>query len=479
MVGVTEGTKPALDFVFHPQAIAIAGVSAKEQGFGGGGFLQSLQEVGFPGPIFLIHPTARAIRGLKCYRSLREVPDEVDYVISSVPARAVPELLEDCIAKGVRVLHLFTAGFTETGDEERAALEQAVVQRAKAAGVRIIGPNCMGLYVPSSRLAMMPGQSPEPGDVGMVSQSGMNAGEFVRYGLPRGLRFSKVVSFGNGSDLKAADFLEYFLEDEETRIVAAYLEGIQDGPRLARAIRQLGARKPLIILKGGRTEAGSRAAHSHTASLAGSMEVFDGLCRQAGAVRVESMEELVDVAVAFRFVRRLPGPRVVVVGAGGGASVLAADDLAAAGLEVPPLLPETQAALAKVTAEAGTSIRNPIDTTSLWEEEGFETTIRVCAEAPNADLVLYHTAFGMGPMARLGDVRKRAAQQAESLARAQERSRKPVVVAIRPSLTPEGLDQANEFQEQCWRSGIATFPGIGRAAQALGKLWRWQQRHEA
>ncbi len=477
-MGAIRTAKPELDFVFHPQAIAIAGVSAKEQGFGGGGFVQSLQEIGFPGPIFLIHPTARAIRGLKCYRSLRDVPDEVDYVISSVPARVVPQLVEDCIARGVRVLHLFTAGFTETGDEERAALERAVVERAKEAGIRVIGPNCMGLYVPASRLAMMPGQPPEPGDVGMVSQSGMNAGEFVRYGLPRGLRFSKVVSFGNGSDLKAADFLEYFLDDDDTRIVAAYLEGIQDGPRLARAIRALGARKPLILLKGGRTEAGSRAAHSHTASLAGSLAVFDGLCKQAGAVRVDTMEELVDAAVSFRFARRLPGPRVAVVGAGGGASVLAADDLAAAGLEVPPLLPETQAALAKVTAEAGTSIRNPIDTTSLWETEGFEATLRICAEAPNIDVILYHTGFGMGPMARLGDARKRAAQQAEVLGRVQEQFGKPVVVAIRPSLTSEGFEQANEFQELCWRGGLATFPSITRAAQALGRLLWWQRQHE-
>jgi len=476
---VTRNVTPELEFVFRPQAIAIAGVSAKETaGFGGGGFLQALQEIGFPGPIFLIHPTARAIRGLKCYRSLREIPDDVDYVISSVPARAVPELVEDCIAKGVRVLHLFTAGFTETGDEERAALERAVVERARAAGIRVIGPNCMGLYVPSSRLAMMPGQVAEPGDVGMVSQSGMNAGEFVRYGLPRGLRFSKVVSFGNGADLRAADFLEYFLEDPETNIVAAYLEGIQDGPRLARAIRALGARKPLVILKGGRTEAGSRAAHSHTASLAGSLQVFDGLCRQAGAVRVESMEELVDMAVAFRFVRKLAGPRVVVVGAGGGASVLAADDLDAAGLQVPPLLPETQQALAKVTAEAGTSIRNPIDTTSLWEEQRFAATMQICAEAPNVDVLLYHTAFGMGPMSRFGDVRERSRRQAEALAEVQERTGKRVVVAIRPSLTPEGLEQANEFQEWCWRGGIATFPSISRAANALGKLLRWQAQRE-
>lgn len=469
---------PELEFIFNPRSIAVAGVSAKEGGgFGGGGFVSSLQEIGFRGPIFLIHPTAPAIRGLKCYPSLLDIPDDVDYVISSVNARLVPQLLEDCIAKGVRVLHLFTAGFTETGDAERAKMEQSVVARARGAGIRLIGPNCMGLYVPESRLAMMTGQIPESGPVGMVSQSGMNAGEFVRYAVPRGIRCSKVISFGNGADLKAADFFEYLAEDPKTEIIAAYLEGIQDGPRLAQAIRRAGARKPLAILKSGRTEAGSRAANSHTASLAGSLQIFDALCKQAGAIRVESLEELVDTTVAFRFVKQLAGPRVVVVGGGGGASVLAADDLNAAGLQLPPLLPETQEELAKVTHEAGTSIRNPIDTTAMWDDSGFEATLRPPAFAANVDVVLYHTSFGGGgPSQRFGDVRGRMRRQAESLGQLQTEAGKPIVVAIRPPTTGEGFEHSAEFQELCWKSGLATFPSIARAGQALANLLTWQSR---
>lgn len=468
---------PELDFIFHPRSIAVAGVSTKEIGpMSGGNFVSSLLEIGFRGPIYLIHPTAPAIRGLKCYPRLTDVPDDVDYVISSVNARFVPALLEDCIAKGVRVLHLFTAGFTETGDVERAKMEQAVVQRARAAGIRLIGPNCMGIYAPESRLAMMGGQLPESGPVGMVSQSGMNAGEFVRYATPRGIRCSKVISFGNGADLKAADFIDYLTDDPQTEIIAAYLEGIQDGPRLARAIRRAGATKPLAILKSGRTESGSRAANSHTASLAGSLQVFDGLCRQAGAVRVESLEDLVDMAVTFRYVRRLAGPNVVVVGAGGGASVLAADDLDAAGLKVPALLPETQEALAKVTHEAGTSIRNPIDTTSLWDDAGFEATLMPCAAAPNADVVLYHTSFGSGPSSRGPNLRQRFIRQAEMLARVQKESGTPIVVAIRPSTTADGFEYSVEFQSLCAEYGLATYPSIARAATALSRLLEWQTR---
>jgi len=476
-MSLAEGLVPDLDFVFHPKSIAIAGVSAKETtAFGGGGFVSSLQEIGFRGPIYLIHPTAPAIRGLKCYPSLGDIPDEVDYLISSVNARHVPQLLEDCIAKGVRVLHLFTAGFTETGDLERAKMEQSVVARAREAGIRIIGPNCMGLYVPNSRLAMMNGQTPEAGPVGMVSQSGMNAGEFVRYAVPRGIRCSKVISFGNGADLKAADFLDYLTDDPETEIIVAYLEGIQDGPRLARAIRRAGAAKPLAILKSGRTEAGSRAASSHTASLAGSLQIFEALCRQAGALRVESLEELVDMAVTFRFVKRLNGPNVVVVGGGGGASVLAADDLDAAGLKVPALLPETQEELAKVTHEAGTSIRNPIDTTSLWEDSGFEATLMPCARAANVDVLLYHTSFGGGPMQRYADIRGRMTRQVETLRKVQEESGTPVVVAIRPAVASEAFDHSNDFQDLCWRNGFATYPSIARAATALAGLLEWQRR---
>ena len=478
MTAPTAAT-PELEFVFNPRSIAIAGVSAKETAaFGGGGFVSSLQEIGFRGPIYLIHPTAPAIRGLKCYKSLADIPDNVDYVISSVNARFVPQLLEDCITKGVRVLHLFTAGFTETGDAERAKMEQAVVARARQAGIRLIGPNCMGLYVPESRLAMMNGQIPEAGPVGMVSQSGMNAGEFIRYATPRGIRCSKVISFGNGADLKAADFFDYLADDPKTEIIVAYLEGIQDGPRLAQAIRKAGHKKPLAILKSGRTEAGSRAASSHTASLAGSLQIFDALCKQAGAIRVESLEALVDAAVAFQFVKKLNGPRIVVVGGGGGASVLAADDLNAAGLELPPLLPETQAELAKVTHEAGTSIRNPIDTTSLWEDAAFEATLMPAAQAPNVDALLYHTSFGGGPVARYTDIRGRMVRQAETLGRIQRESGKPVVVAIRPATTGDAFEHSTDFQDLCWRQGLATFPSIARAGQALANLVEWQKRQD-
>lgn len=479
---MTESTHE-LEFLFHPRAVAVAGVSTKEgPGLSGGSFVSSLLEIGFPGPIYLVHPSADAIRGLKCYRSVLDIPDEVDYVISSVSARHVPGLLEECIAKGgVRVLHLFTAGFTETGEAGRAEMEQQVVARARAAGIRVIGPNCMGIYAPASRLAFLPNQPVEAGDVGMISQSGFNCAEFVRYAVPRGLRASKIVSFGNGADLKAADFFDYFADDPQTEIIVAYLEGIQDGPRLAAALRKAGARKRVAILKGGRTEAGGRAATSHTASLAGSLQVFDGLCRQAGVVRVESMEALVDMAATFKYVRAVPGPRVAVVGTGGGASVLAADDIAAAGLQMPPFAADTQEALAKVTAEAGTSVRNPVDSMNMSTETGFEATLMPCALDPGIDIVLYHTSFGGGAglgARRAAEIRATMQRQVATLARIREESGKAVVVSLRTSTEAGGFEFGLEFQDLGARAGIAVYPGVQRAAEALASLWAWQRGRE-
>src|SRR5262249_49929056 len=200
---------------------------------------------------------------------------------------------DDAAAKGVKVIHFFTAGFSETGDEERGGLERLVLEKARAAGIRIIGPNCMGLDAPESGLSFMPGFPTHAGDTAFISQSGANAGEFVRYAGARGVRFSKVASYGNAADLNECDFLEYAAQDPETRRIFGYIEGVRDGRRFVKVLKEAAGRKPVVILKGGITEAGSRAANSHTGSLAGSIEVFDALCRQAGALRARTMEDAV------------------------------------------------------------------------------------------------------------------------------------------------------------------------------------------
>lgn len=470
----------ALDYVFRPHSLAVAGASTSA-GFGSI-FLAALKAFQFPGPIYPINPKASEIAGIPCYPSLSATPGDVDYVISSVPAAAVPQLVEDCATKGVRVLHLFTAGFSETGEEEWTELEQRVLRRARELGIRVIGPNCMGLYVPAHKLSFFPDFPREPGPVAFVSQSGANAGEFVHHTSARGLRFSKVISYGNASDLDESDFFQYCGADPETEIITAYIEGVKDGRRLFRALSQAAAAKPVVILKAGRTEAGGRAANSHTGSLAGSLDIFDALCRQVGAIRVESLEELADVALVLRFLKLVPGPRLGIIGGGGGRSVLAADEAASVGLQVPALPEDTQRRLKGFTPLAGTSVRNPIDTNVIWSGRNgialMMDTIRLVAEAPNIDVVAFHVGFDWGPAARGDDIGKRVEEIAGAIAATLPTLPKPLVLVTQPPMTARGLDATNAFIEKCYAIGVPGFPTVSRAAQALKQVLSWQAGRE-
>lgn len=470
----------ALDYLFHPRSVAVVGASTSG---GPGGFVESMQEMGFAGALYPVNPKATEIAGLPCYPSLRDVPGDVDYVISSIPAHLVPQLVEDAAAKGVRTIHFFTAGFSETGDVERAALERRILDRCRELGIRVIGPNCMGLYVPASGLSFMPGMPREPGPVAFISQSGANAGDFCRTAGARGVRYSKVISYGNGADLREIDFFEYCAEDPETEVIAAYIEGVKDGRRFLEAVRYAASRKPVAILKGGRTDAGGRATTSHTGSLAGSLRIFDAVCRQAGAVRVDTMEELVDVVTAMRFLKTVPGRGLAIVGGGGGHSVLAADEVASAGLEVPVLPAETQQRLMDFTPVAGTSVRNPVDTNVGWGPQGNKAiadTIRIVAEADAIDIVLYHTGFGWGPTRGAPDLVQMATESARTLGDVMRETRKPVVVVARPPLASNGMDATVAFHEEAARQGMAVFPSVGRAATALARvLWAQELRAEA
>jgi acyl-CoA synthetase (NDP forming) len=465
-----------LEFLFHPRSIAIPGASTSPGP--GSGFLGALILGKYKGQLYPVNPKADEIQGLKCYPRLRDVPGTVDYVISSVPAPVVPELLEDCGEKRVKAIHFFTAGFSETGNEERANLEAQIVRRTKELGIRVIGPNCMGLYCPETRLAMMPEMPKEPGPVALVSQSGANAGDFCRTGAAHGLRFSKVISYGNAADLDESDFLEYCAQDPSTEFITSYIEGVKDGQRFLRALRTAAAAKPVIILKGGRTEAGGRATVSHTGSLAGGLDIFDAACRQAGAIRVDDMEDLIDCAVAFRFLKGLPGPGVGIVGVGGGHSVLSADAVASAGLEVPPLPEETQRALAEFTPMAGTSVRNPVDTNVAFGPEGERLqaeTLRLVAEAPTIDVLLLQAAVGWGPPRGAGfDPADQARRLAASTAKTMARFGKPVAFILRPALSKDATEAVFAFQEEAAARGLATFNSVPRAAQALRRVLEWQ-----
>ena len=473
---MTQNEHP-LEFLFHPRSIAVVGASTTQGP--GSGFMAAIKEMGFDGDLYPVNPKVDELQGMKCYPRLAEVPGAVDYVISCVPVAVVPQMIEEAAEKGVKAIRSSRAGVRGTGEAERWRRESRVRARAGELGIRVIGPNCMGLCCPAAGLSFMPGLPTEPGPVGMVSQSGANAADVCRTGGARGLRYSKVISYGNAADLTESDFLDYLAEDPETKLIAGYIEGVKDGQRFLRTLAKAAAAKPVIILKGGRTEAGSRATVSHTGSLAGEMQVFDAVCRQAGAMRVESIEELIDTAAAFRFLGRLDGPRVGIVGIGGGNSVLAADDVAAAGLEVPPLPEETQRQLAEFTPVAGTSVRNPVDTNVGFGPDGprlMRETLRLVAEAPNIDVILYQAAIGWGPSrgAEGPSVVEIAKQIATSTGEAVREFGKPIVVLVRPPLTTEVMEASITFMEEAATQGLAIFPAVSNAARALRRLLDYQ-----
>ncbi len=350
----------ALDEIFHPQSIAVFGASNNPDTHGYR-YTRHLLDYGYRGKIYPVNPRYPEILGIKAYPNIRDIPGKVDYVICCVAASGVPEMLEDCSQKGVKCAHLFTGRFSETGREEEAELEKEVLKRARQYGIRLIGPNCLGLYYPREGISFMYDLPREPGSVGLFSESGGGSGFFVHLASLRGICFSKVISGGNAIDLNECDYLDYFAQDPETKVILMYLEGVKDGRKFFNSLREASTVKPVIILKGGRGESGMRMAASHTAALSGSVKIWDTAVTQAGAIVAQSFDEMADLAVSFYFLPPIRGTKVGVSGGGGGHSVLGADECEAGGLDVIPLPAEIREELKSKDVPIWDWIGNPVD----------------------------------------------------------------------------------------------------------------------
>lgn len=490
-----------LDRIFHPRAVAVVGVPSKPSPGRMMGFYASLLEAGFPeiGGLYPVNPKMDEIDGVRCYPTLLDTPDPVDHVISQVPAAVVPQLVDQCVAKKVRSIHFFTAGFSETGDKEMAATEQRMIEKLRNAGIRAIGPNCMGLYVPASRLAFMSGFPMESGNVFLLSQSGANAGEIVHELTARGIRFSKAVSYGNGSDLRANDFLDYAASDPETEVVAAYIEGVSDGRAFFEALERCARVKPVVVLKGGRTQSGSNAAHSHTGSLTGSIEVFDAVCRQTGAVRAETIDELHDLVVAASTnTRHITGRGVALFGGGGGGfAVLSADAIDREGLTLPQMPQSAVDRMREYIPVAGSSVNNPID--AFPPEEHLDDMLRLVATADGIDMMFMSPMTGWRrPRAiskepdpgqdsesttesereetDMAEVAARAARQMRSV---EDATGTPVVGILRGGRMAQMMGlKTDSFYEAAYREGIGVYPSVARAARTVAQVLEWRRYRE-
>ena len=350
-----------LERMFKPRGIALFG-GVNTPGSFGHLIMMAQVRYGYSGRLYPISPKGGTVGDYRIYTSLDEVDGPVDLASISLPARLVPQVLRQCLDRGVAGAQIQASGFAETGEPETKALQEELVAIAKQ-GIRVVGPNCFGIHCPAGGITLLPGSdfSRVPGGTALISQSGGVATDFGHEARRAGLGISKLVSYGNGCDLDAVSLLEYFCDDPETEQIGAYLEGVSDGRRFLEVLKRTTAKKPVVIWKAGLSPLGRRAAQSHTGSLAGGEAVWKGTLRQAGAVMVEGLDELIDALCAYKYLKTR-GRRLAMVGGGGAIGVFTSDLAYRYGLEMPTFSPETQTRLREYFPTPGNSMANPLDT---------------------------------------------------------------------------------------------------------------------
>ena len=422
----------SLEEVFQPRSVAILGASRAVQKWGNVATRQ-LMAGGFPGNIYLINPTVLEILGHQTYQNLRDVPEPVDLAIIATSFPHVASSVDDCIAHGVKGIVMITAGFSETGPEGRI-LEQQLVERCHAHGIRIIGSNCMGLYIHRSRLNTLGMVFPLPvGPIGLVSQSGNLGMYFYAQAHLDGLGFTTFISLGNAVDVTFPECIQYLADDPETKVIAAYVEAIQVETLrdVTRELYAQGRYKPVVILLSGATEVGVRAALAHTGSRAEVRPDHDSSLLGSGVVRVLRSDELFPIAQALVMQPPTPrgGKRIAIVGDGGGSVVASGDAVIRSGLEVPILHNETQQAL-RALMPARATATNPVDVAGAADEDplSFAHLTEICLKDPDVDGVIITGLFGGYKMLLSEDFGAREEAAARALGQLVRQYQKPVLV---------------------------------------------------
>jgi acetyl coenzyme A synthetase (ADP forming)-like protein len=377
----------SIERLLRPTSIAVIGAN-RTPGSIGHSVFRNLIDGEFTGAVYPVNPKARSVAGVRAYASVADIPDPVDLAVIVTPAATVLGIVEECAAAGVGGLVVISAGFAETGGGRET--EHELVALARRNGMRVIGPNCMGVLNTAADVRMnatFTPYRPRPGRVAFASQSGGLGIALLGRGAERGLGISAFVSMGNKADVSGNDLIQYWEEDDATDVILLYLESFGNPRKFARLARRIARKKPIVAVKSGRTPAGARGAGSHTAALASSDVAVDALFRQAGVVRVDTLEELFDTAMLLAHQPLPPGRRVAIVSNGGGPGILAADACVARGLEVPELSAATQAALAARTSpDAG--LRNPVDLVAGANGPVFEHAIRVLLDDDGVDAIV-------------------------------------------------------------------------------------------
>lgn len=451
-----------LEMFFDPGAVAVIGAS-ESPGKLGNQVLANLIESGFPGRIYPINPKAKEILGLACFPSVLDVPGSVDLVVIVVPAKFVPGVLEESGKKGAKGAIIITAGFKEAGPEG-AAMEQELLRIAGEYGMRLIGPNCLGIIdtlVPMN--ASFAAGTPDKGSIAFMSQSGALCTAILDYALAENIGFSHFVSLGNKADVDEVALLDAWSEDESTNVIIAYIEGLKDGAAFIETARKTARNKPIIAVKSGRTASGSKAVSSHTGSLAGSDSAYDAAFGQAGVLRAESVQELFDYSTAFAYQPLLQGNRIAIVTNAGGPGVMATDALERNGLVLAALAPETEARLKEVLPAAA-NIHNPVDVLGDARADRYGAALEVVLKDPGVDGVMVIVT---------PQTSTEVEGTAEALVGASKGVDKPVLGCWM------GAKEASRGTRVLSANRVPNYPFPERAVSALGAMYRyhtWKQQ---
>jgi acetyltransferase len=476
--------------LFDPKGIVVAGASTHPGKFGFVA-LHNILANGYAGKVFATNTKGESVLGIDSFTSIDQLPDgEVDLAFVCTPAAANPDLLRAAAAKGVRAAFIASAGYGEAGDEGRRA-EDELVALCDELGIAMAGPNGQGLVsTPSDLCAQIVAPFPPKGSIGIASQSGNFVSSFLNYARSSGIGVSRAVSAGNSAMLAVPDYLEFYAEDPKTAVSLVYVESVPDGRDFFERLRAVAAKKPVVLVKGGATDAGRRAAASHTGALASDDAVFDGACRQAGVVRAATVEEAYEVAASFATQPLPKGPRTVVYTTAGGWGVVTADAISRTGLEL-LALPEDLKAEIDQHLPPRWSRNNPVDLAGSETRDTIPTVMEVVARHPSVDAVIF---LGLGIQANQGRMEKEGpffpdhglerivdyhdrqdARFAEAAAEISQATGKPILTATELAVA----DPTNAGPAAVRASGKLCYASANRAVTALDRLWSYARFRQA
>jgi len=445
----------SLENFFNPKSVCIIGAS-REKNKIGHIILKNFVE-NFNGKIYPINPKAEKILGLKCYGSVLQVKGKIDLGVICVPAKIVPLVLEECGKKKIKNVIIITAGFKEIGNFE---LENKLIEIIKKYKIRILGPNCIGVYNPYSGVDTIFNPKsrlgrPEKGSIGFVSQSGATMSIILDWMSLKGYKISKAISYGNATDIDESDLIEYLSKDKETKVICLYVEGLKDGRKFLRIVKKI--KKPIIVLKGGKTKSGATSAKTHTGSIAGRSEIFSGAFKQGKLIEVEDLEEMFDLARVLSKQPMPRGKRVQIITDGGGFGVLTSDWVEKLGLKMAKMSEKNIKILRKVIPPHATT-SGVIDLTGDVTSEMYELSLRLAVKDKNNDMIAL--ILLVQPPGIKEDVVEKILKI---------KSKKPIVIISTGGKFTEKLKKKLE------ENGIPCFTSPMRGVKALEALYRYSK----